>query len=104
MWRAKTGECCPEEGSINGVVRSGKVDKAYNSGIFVCSASTPLSNESQIVNRLMNGSSSRPLIGSIMVQMQNQLRSDIELAQHLCIDWLIAAMGSVCYEPQYHIS
>ena len=26
---AKTGEYCPEEGSINGVVRFGKVDKAY---------------------------------------------------------------------------
>ena len=39
-----------------------------------------------------------------MVQMQNQLQSDIELAQHLCIDWLIAAMGSVCYESQYNKS
>ena len=29
LWQAKTGECCPEEGSINGVVRFGKVDKAY---------------------------------------------------------------------------
>ena len=29
MWHAKTGEYCPEEGSINGVVRFGKVDKAY---------------------------------------------------------------------------
>ena len=28
MWLAKTGEYCPEEGSINGVVRFGKVDKA----------------------------------------------------------------------------
>ena len=24
MWHAKTGECCPEEGSVNGVVRFGK--------------------------------------------------------------------------------
>ena len=47
------------------------------------------------------GLSPRPLIGSIMVQIQNQLQSDIELAQHLCIDWLTAAMGSVCYESQY---
>ena len=39
------------------------------------------------------GPSPRPLIGSIMVQMQMQLQSDIELAQYLCIDWLIAAMG-----------
>ena len=37
-----------------------------------------------------------------MVQMQNQLQLDIELAQHLCIDWLIAAMGSVCHESQYN--
>ena len=29
MWHAKMGEYCPEEGSINGVVRFGKVDKAY---------------------------------------------------------------------------
>ena len=29
LWHAKTGECCPEEGSINGVVRLGKVDEAY---------------------------------------------------------------------------
>ena len=29
MWHAKTGEYCPEEGSINRVVRFGKVDKAY---------------------------------------------------------------------------
>ena len=29
LWHAKTGEYCPEEGSINGVVRFGKVDKAY---------------------------------------------------------------------------
>ena len=29
MWHTKTGEYCPEEGSINGVVRFGKVDKAY---------------------------------------------------------------------------
>ena len=29
MWHAKTGEYCLEEGSINGVVRFGKVDKAY---------------------------------------------------------------------------
>ena len=29
MWHAKTGEYCPEEGTINGVVRFGKVDKAY---------------------------------------------------------------------------
>ena len=29
IWHAKTGEYCPEEGSINGVVRFGKVDKAY---------------------------------------------------------------------------
>ena len=26
LWHAKTGEYCPEEGSINGVVRFGKVD------------------------------------------------------------------------------
>ena len=29
LWHAKTGEYCPEEGSINGVVRFGKVDKTY---------------------------------------------------------------------------
>ena len=29
LWHAKTGEYCPEEGSINGVVRFGKVDEAY---------------------------------------------------------------------------
>ena len=29
QWPAKTGEYCPEEGSINGVVRFGKVGKAY---------------------------------------------------------------------------
>ena len=29
MWYAKTGEYCPEEGSIGRVVRFGKVDKAY---------------------------------------------------------------------------
>ena len=29
LWHAKTGEYCPEEGLINGVVRFGKVDKAY---------------------------------------------------------------------------
>ena len=29
MWHAKTGEYCPEEGSVNGVVSFGKVDKAY---------------------------------------------------------------------------
>ena len=39
-----------------------------------------------------------------MVQMQNQLQLNIELAQHLCIDWLIAAMGSVCHESQYNRS
>ena len=27
MWHAKTGEYCPEEGSINEVVRFGKADK-----------------------------------------------------------------------------
>ena len=29
LWHAKTGEYCPEEGSINGVVSFGKVDKVY---------------------------------------------------------------------------
>ena len=29
LWHAKTGEYCPKEGSINGVVRFGKVDKVY---------------------------------------------------------------------------
>ena len=29
LWHAKADEYCPEEGSINGVVRFGKVDKAY---------------------------------------------------------------------------
>ena len=29
MWNKKTGEYCPEEGSVNGVVRFGEVDKAY---------------------------------------------------------------------------
>ena len=29
MWHTKTGEYCPEEGSINRVVRFGKVDKAH---------------------------------------------------------------------------
>ena len=29
LWHAKTGEYCPKEGSINGVVRFGKVDKTY---------------------------------------------------------------------------
>ena len=29
LWHAKAGEYCPEEGSINGVVRFSKVDKAY---------------------------------------------------------------------------
>ena len=29
LWHAKTGEYCSEEGSINVVVRCGKVDKAY---------------------------------------------------------------------------
>ena len=33
-WHSKTGEYCPEEDSINGVVRFGKVDKAYISIIF----------------------------------------------------------------------
>ena len=28
MWHAKTVEDCPEEGSINAVVRFGKIDKA----------------------------------------------------------------------------
>ena len=28
LWYAKTGECCPEEGLVNGVVRFGKVDQA----------------------------------------------------------------------------
>ena len=28
LWHAKTGEYCPKKGSINGVVRFGKVDKA----------------------------------------------------------------------------
>ena len=41
---------------------------------------------------------------SIMVQMQNQLQSGTKLAQYLCIDWLIATMGSVCYESQYNRS
>ena len=40
----------------------------------------------------------------MMVQMQNELQSDIELAQHLGIDWLIEAMGSVCYESQHNIN
>ena len=29
LWLAKTSEYCPEESLINGVVRFGKVDKAY---------------------------------------------------------------------------
>ena len=29
LWYAKTGEYCPEEGSINGVIRFGKVDNTY---------------------------------------------------------------------------
>ena len=29
MWHAKTGEYCPEGGSVNGVVSFEKVDKAY---------------------------------------------------------------------------
>ena len=29
LWHAKTGEYCPEESLINGVVHFGKVDKAY---------------------------------------------------------------------------
>ena len=29
LWYAKTGGYCPEEGSVNRVVRFGKVDKAY---------------------------------------------------------------------------
>ena len=29
LWHAKTGECCPEADSVNGIVRFGKVDKAY---------------------------------------------------------------------------
>ena len=29
LWHTKTGEYCPEEGSVKGVVRFGKVDKAY---------------------------------------------------------------------------
>ena len=29
MWYAKTGEYCPEEGSVNGVIRFGKIDEAY---------------------------------------------------------------------------
>ena len=32
MWHANTGEYCPEEGSINGVVRFGKVEKAFIQG------------------------------------------------------------------------
>ena len=43
-----------------------------------------------------------------MVQMQKQLLSGIEREQHLCFDWLIAAMGSVryCYNErlEVHIS
>ena len=29
LWHVKTGEYCPEEVSINGVVRFGEVDKSY---------------------------------------------------------------------------
>ena len=53
---------------------------------------------------LYSKSSSRPLNGQIMIQMQNQLQPDIELAQHLCIGWLIAAMTSICCESQYNRS
>ena len=46
LWHAKTGEYCPEEGSINGVVRFGKVGKAYIEG-FVSSAPASVIDESQ---------------------------------------------------------
>ena len=44
----------------------------------------------------------RPLV-AIMVQIQNQLQSDVERAQHLSIDWLIAGMVSVYFESQYNV-
>ena len=46
LWHVKTGEYCPEEGSINGVVRFGKVDKSYRAE-FVSSAPAPVTDESQ---------------------------------------------------------
>ena len=52
---------------------------------------------------LITSSAHWPIMVQIMVQMQNQLQLDIKLAQHLCIDWLIAAMGSVCYESHYNV-
>ena len=76
----------------------GKLDAGGRRRKFLQIAITPH------LKKRFYGSSPCPLIGSIMVQMQNQLQSGIELAQRLCIDWLIAAIDSVCYESQYNIS
>ena len=55
MWHTKTGEYCPEEGSINGVVRFGKVDKAYverNSFFRASSCNRRITNIISVVERV----------------------------------------------------
>ena len=51
MWHAKTGAYCPEERSINGVVRFGKIDKAYIQRNLFFSAPAPVTDESQTSHR-----------------------------------------------------
>ena len=53
MWYAKTGEYCPEEGSINGVVRFGRVDKAYIqlSSFLSCQLVQPTNHKHHIGGR-----------------------------------------------------
>ena len=51
MWHAKTGEYCPEESSVNGVVRFGKIDKSIHTEDFVSSAPIPVGYESQKLYR-----------------------------------------------------
>ena len=56
LWHAQTGEYCPERGSGNGVVRFGKVDKAYKrrvGGKVAKSCSRRTTNIVSVVERLL---------------------------------------------------
>ena len=57
LWHAKTGEYCSEEGSVNGVIRFGKVDRAYIEWSSFVPALEPTNHKTHIGGRTVRSES-----------------------------------------------
>ena len=105
FWYVKTREYCPEEGSINGIVRFGRVDKAYIHGrnsILQRQLSRQITNITLLVERF----GWKPLYSSGMIPTRSQysLRRRARIISSILPACATSAMPLLLSHSPYPIS